>query len=88
MAAFAGAKLSPAEEKDFERETQSISDLVLLDEITTAAITAELSARYRRGEMYTCIGPVLIAVNPSLAGVVVFPSPARRPARAPPGTRC
>ncbi|KAH8046491.1 hypothetical protein JL721_12375 [Aureococcus anophagefferens] len=58
------AKLSPGEEKDFQRDTTKISDLVLLDEISSKGITSELSARYRRGEMYTCIGPVLIAVNP------------------------
>ena len=65
MASFAGkGKLSPGEEKDFERQTEKISDLVLLDEISSSAITKELSQRYRSGEMYTCIGPVLIAINP------------------------
>ena len=54
MASFAGkGKLSPGEEKDFERQTEKISDLVLLDEISSSAITKELSQRYRSGEMYT-----------------------------------
>ena len=72
------AKLSPGEEKDFQRDTTKISDLVLLDEISSKGITSELSARYRRGEMYTCIGPVLIAVNPRAPG-----APPPRPGRGP-----
>ena len=63
MASFA-RKLAPAEEAAFSRDAQSKSDLIMLDEVSSAAITKELAARYAKGEIYTSIGPVLIAVNP------------------------
>jgi myosin heavy subunit len=39
-------------------------DLVLLTDITENGVAQVLSARYERDDMYTSIGPVLIAVNP------------------------
>ncbi|EGB11009.1 hypothetical protein AURANDRAFT_52715 [Aureococcus anophagefferens] len=41
-------------------------DLILLEEaqLTHGGLSKELSARYKRDEMYTAIGEVLIAVNP------------------------
>ncbi|OQR81087.1 myosin-like protein [Achlya hypogyna] len=42
----------------------TVSDLILLPEVSEAAVVKELSIRYRANEVYTYIGPVLIAVNP------------------------
>ncbi|KAF0718569.1 Aste57867_1615 [Aphanomyces stellatus] len=42
----------------------TVSDLILLPEVSEAHVTKELSARYQANEIYTYIGPVLIAVNP------------------------
>jgi myosin heavy subunit len=39
-------------------------DLVLMKDICAEGIQAILAARFLRQEMYTAIGPVLIAVNP------------------------
>ena len=41
-----------------------IDDLVLLDSIGEEEIVDVLKRRYAKDEMYTYIGPVLIAVNP------------------------
>ena len=41
-----------------------IDDLVLLDEINETTIVDTLKRRYQNEEMYTYIGPVLIAINP------------------------
>jgi len=40
------------------------SDLVLLDEVTEESATTMLQTRYKKDQIYTAIGPVLIAVNP------------------------
>ena len=55
--------LAPAEAALYERVMENRDDLILLDEasLTKEGIAAELSARYKRGEMYTSIGEVLIA---------------------------
>mmetsp|Transcript_26235 Transcript_26235/g.38878 ORF Transcript_26235/g.38878 Transcript_26235/m.38878 type:complete len:1321 (+) Transcript_26235:88-4050(+) len=39
-------------------------DLVLMTDISAEAVESILNARYDRDDMYTSIGPVLIAVNP------------------------
>lgn len=39
-------------------------DLVLLTDINDEGVEKVLSARYEQDDMYTAIGPVLIAVNP------------------------
>ncbi|OQR89929.1 myosin [Thraustotheca clavata] len=42
----------------------TVSDLILLPEVGEAQVVKELCIRYRANEVYTYIGPVLIAVNP------------------------
>ncbi|CAK4616242.1 hypothetical protein LEN26_003667 [Aphanomyces euteiches] len=42
----------------------TVSDLILLPDLDEAHVVKELSARYQANEIYTYIGPVLIAVNP------------------------
>ena len=41
-----------------------VSDLTLLAEVADASVAAVLTARHANGEMYTSVGPILIAVNP------------------------
>ena len=50
----------------FERRTAegAVDDLTLLDEITGEGIAETLTKRNSSEDMYTSIGPVLIAVNP------------------------
>ncbi|KAG5493865.1 hypothetical protein JKF63_01697 [Porcisia hertigi] len=47
-----------------QRETVGVEDLVLLPQISEAAITDDLFVRHREDLIYTNIGPVLLAVNP------------------------
>ncbi|RHY99144.1 hypothetical protein DYB35_011298, partial [Aphanomyces astaci] len=42
----------------------TVSDLILLPQVSEAEVVNELSSRYQANDIYTYIGPVLIAVNP------------------------
>ena len=41
-----------------------VPDLVQLAEVSSGAVLHNLRARYAEGEIYTAIGPILVAVNP------------------------
>ncbi|KAH8091152.1 hypothetical protein JL720_6037 [Aureococcus anophagefferens] len=64
MAQALSGGLSPQDAELYERDMKD--DLILLEEaqLTHGGLSKELSARYKRDEMYTAIGEVLIAVNP------------------------
>ena len=52
-------------------------DLVLMEDMSEAALTATLEARYVRDSIYSYIGPVIIVVNPyktvkSATGVSIY----------------
>jgi myosin-1 len=47
-----------------ERKTVGVEDLVLLSKLSNEAITQNLQVRFAQDEIYTYIGPVLIAANP------------------------
>jgi myosin-1 len=42
----------------------TVNDLILLPEVGEAQVVTALAARYKDNDVYTYIGPVLIAVNP------------------------
>ena len=44
--------------------TSAVADLTALADINVGAVLHSLRLRYERDRIYTCIGPVVIAVNP------------------------
>ena len=44
--------------------SKTLDDLVLLDEIDEECVVKTLQSRYEAENIYTYIGPVLIALNP------------------------
>ena len=54
------AKLSPATGDP----NKSVADLVWMPDVNTGAVLHNLRLRYAANDIYTAIGPILIAVNP------------------------
>ncbi|OCH86667.1 hypothetical protein OBBRIDRAFT_890343 [Obba rivulosa] len=48
----------------FKKKQVGVSDMTLLTTITNEAINENLDKRWKAGDIYTYIGPVLISVNP------------------------
>ena len=55
------AKLMPVTGKD---EELVVEDMVLLHDVNEAGMLHNLRQRYQRDDIYTSIGPILIAINP------------------------
>ncbi|XP_046440084.1 myosin-I heavy chain-like isoform X4 [Daphnia pulex] len=55
--------MAPLNEKGAHPE-DGVSDLTLISNIDERGINLTLSTRYKRDEIYTCAGTILIAVNP------------------------
>jgi len=43
---------------------QGIDDMVEIDELNPASILYNLMTRYKRDEIYTYVGPILLVLNP------------------------
>ena len=44
--------------------TDGIPDMVEIDELNPASLLYNLMTRYRRDEIYTYVGPILLVLNP------------------------
>ena len=43
---------------------QGLADMVDIDELNNATLMQNLAARYDRNEIYTYVGPIILAMNP------------------------
>lgn len=65
MAALDDRVLPPDEQSHYERRYEEIDDLVLMEDGSSVGdISGVLSKRYESGNIYTSVGPVLVAINP------------------------
>jgi myosin heavy subunit len=64
MAAAGGKKLMYSELYKKSQTRGAFDDLVLLDKADNEEIVQVLSTRFMKGDMYTSVGKVLVAVNP------------------------
>jgi len=50
---------------DFSQNAmQGLADMVDIDELNNATLMQNLAARYNRNEIYTYVGPIILAMNP------------------------
>jgi len=43
---------------------QGLADMVDIDELNNATLMQNLAARYDKNEIYTYVGPIILAMNP------------------------
>eukprot|EP01041_Mallomonas_annulata_P001711 gene1711-3313_t len=46
------------------QDDEGVDDILRLQEVTEMSLLLTLRVRYQRDEIYTCVGPILISINP------------------------
>jgi len=47
-----------------QKSEEGLSDMVEIDELNNATLLYNLFKRYEKDEIYTYVGPILLAMNP------------------------